>query len=271
VSEVDATKDGAKGSASPAAGSTCQLLVGDRVVVRATAPPEAEYALFESAEIELRASEPGRVREHGYLTTVGRARARLAGFGFTGEVGRNFALAMHPVLAEAYARGTAVRRVSRYLGPAELFQADAYDAAAHRYRGVFLDLGALAADLHMDQASATLQALYLATLLDAEPDATAVLLSTDAFTKGGKPGARTYKRPTFAELPRLMNALGGLAHRTPTPQIAETLPRADVIAFLRTRASVAEDDDARALFKLLEGSVSMPDRPKRGPLSDPDL
>ena len=52
------------------------LLIGDRVVLRANAPPEAEYILFEIGDIELRSSEPGRVREHGYQTTVERARAR---------------------------------------------------------------------------------------------------------------------------------------------------------------------------------------------------
>jgi hypothetical protein len=189
----------------------------------------------------------------------------------TSDIARDFALAMHPVLSEAYARGTAVRRVSRHLGPAELFQADSYDGSAHAYRGVFIDLAALATDLAMEHAGATLQALYLATLLETEHDTTAILLSTDACTKGAKPGARTYKRPTFVELQRLMNALGGLAHRAPTPNIPDALPRADVIAFLRARADQAKDDDARALFQLLEGNVSMPDRPRKGPLSDPEL
>jgi hypothetical protein len=53
------------------------LLVGDRVVLRSPSPPETEYALFEIGDIELRASEPGRVREHGYQTTAERARNRL--------------------------------------------------------------------------------------------------------------------------------------------------------------------------------------------------
>src|SRR5688572_15271992 len=103
-----------------AGGATCMLLIGDRVVLRAAAPPEAEYALFETSEIELRASEPGRVREHGYQTTAEKARARLAALGLTGAMARECAVAMHPVISEAYARGMAVRQVARYLGPIEL-------------------------------------------------------------------------------------------------------------------------------------------------------
>ncbi|MBN9166299.1 MAG: hypothetical protein J0I07_35525 [Myxococcales bacterium] len=251
--------------------ATCLLLVGDRVVLRGTAPPEAEYAMFEIGEIELRASEPGRVREHGYQTTAGLARARLANLGLTPAVALELADAMQPVLTDAYARGVAVRRVARYLGPAEMFQSDGYDGSARCYRGVFLDLAALARDIDMDHASATLHALYLATILENEPDDTTVLLSTDACTKGSMPGARTYKRPSFTDPKRLFNALGGLAHKAPTPDIQEALPRADVIAFLRSRADAAPDEDARALYKSLEGTVSIRDMPEKGPLASPDL
>lgn len=251
--------------------ATCLLLIGDRVVLRATAPPETEYALFEIGEIELRASEPGRVREHGYQTTAEQARARLANLGMTSALAHELARAMQPVLSDAYARGAAVERVARYLGPAELFQSEAYDGSARVYRGVFLDLAKLSEDIGIEHASATLHALYLATVLEQEEDATTILLSTDACTKGGKPGARTYKRPTFADPKRLLNALGGLAHRRPRPEILDALPRADVIAFLRSRADIAPDEDARALYKSLEGAVSLRDMPEKGPLASPDL
>lgn len=260
------------GASRPAgAAATCLLLVGDRVVLRGTAPPETEYAMFEIGEIELRASEPGRVREHGYQTTAELARARLAHLGMTPALARELAESMQPVLSDAYARGVAVRRVARYLGPGELFQSDGYDGVAHLYRGVFLDLATLARDLEMEHASATLHALYLATILEAEPDETTIFLSTDACTKDGKPGARTYKRPSFADPKRLANALGGLAHRAPKPEIQEALPRADVIAFLRARADAAPDEDARALYGSLEGTVSLRDMPERGPLASADL
>lgn len=251
--------------------STCLLLIGDRVVLRANGPPEAEYAMFDISEIELRASEPGRVREHGYQTTAEHARGRLAHLGMTAAVAREVAQAMQPVLSDAYARGGAVRRVARYLSATELFQSEGYDITSHLYRGVFLDLASLAKDLDLEHAPATLHALYLATLLEGEADETTVLLSTDACTKGGKPGARTYKRPSFLEIQRLLNGLGGLAHRHPHPAIAEALPRADVIAFLRTRADLAPDDDARALYKSLESTVSLRDMPEKGPLASSDL
>src|SRR5579864_661498 len=171
------------------------LLVGDRVVLRAASPPEAEYALFELGDIELRASEPGRVREHGYQTTVERARERLSQQGVTAAFARECAVAMHPILSEAYARGPAVRHVARYFGPLELFQSDAFDASFH-YHGVFLDLPQLVRDLDMKGAAAVLQACYLAAVLEGEEDATTVFLSTDAWTKTRKPGERSHKRPS---------------------------------------------------------------------------
>src|SRR5207247_1272460 len=131
---------GGQSTSSVAPTTTCMLLIGDRVVLRANAPPEAEYILFEIGDIELRSSEPGRVREHGYQTTVERARARLAQVGATAALAHDCAAAMHPVLSAAYARGPAAKHVARYLSPLELFQADHYDGAAHLYRGVFLDL-----------------------------------------------------------------------------------------------------------------------------------
>src|SRR5690606_3275643 len=114
-------------------------------------------------------------------------------------------------------------------------------------------------------------ALYLATLLESEAADTTVLLSTDAWTKDCKPGARTHKRPSSTDLQRLQNAIGGLSHKGPRPVIEEALPRADVSAFLRSRAETAADEDARALYRSLEGSVSVRDMPEKGPLASPDL
>lgn len=240
-------------------------------MLRTTAPPETEYAMFDIGEIELRASEPGRVREHGYQTTVEMARTRLANAGMTSAVARSFAEAMQPILSDAYARGAAVRRVAKYLGPLELFQSEGYDGAAHAYRGVFLDLATLSKDLELEHASATLHALYLACVLESEPDDATVLLSTDASTKGSKPGARTYKRASFTDPKRLLNALGGLAHHAPKPTPIDPLPRADVIAFLRTRADSATDGESRQLYKRLEDAVSLRDTPEKGPLASTDL
>jgi hypothetical protein len=247
------------------------LLIGDRVVLRANAPPEAEYILFEIGDIELRSSEPGRVREHGYQTTVERARARLAQAGATAALAHECATVMHPVLSAAYARGTAARHVARYLGALELLQADHYDAGAHVYRGVFVDLPTLVTDLDMPPAAVALQALYLAMLLESEADETTVFLSTDAWTKLRKPGERTHRRPNTSALRDIRSSLGELAGLDPRPTIREQLPRQDVIAFVRARGETAPDEDARALYASLERAIAVRDMPDRGPLSDPEL
>lgn len=247
------------------------LLIGDRVVLRANAPPEAEYILFEIGDIELRTSEPGRVREHGYQTTVERARARLAQAGATAALAHECATVMHPVLSAAYARGPAAKHVARYLGPLELLQADHYDAGAHVYRGVFLDLPTLVTDLDMPPAAVALQALYLAMLLENEADETTVFLSTDAWTKLRKPGERTHRRPNTSALRDIRSSLGELAGLDPRPTVREQLPRQDVIAFVRARGETAPDEDARALYASLERAIAVRDMPDRGPLSDPEL
>ena len=74
------------------------LLVGDRVVLRSPSPPDAEYGLFEIGDIELRASEPGRVREHGYQTTAERARTRCDVF-WSNEFAQMVSLANDGLLA----------------------------------------------------------------------------------------------------------------------------------------------------------------------------
>lgn len=247
------------------------LLIGDRVVLRANAPPEAEYFLFEIADIELRSSEHGRVREHGYQTTVARARARLAHSGITPSLAHDCAAAMQPTLSSAYARGTAAKHVARYLGPLELFQADHYDGNVHAYRGVFVDLPALVRDLDLPGAAVALQAMYLSMLLEGEADETTVFLSTDAWTKLRKPGERTHRRPSSAAVKSIKSALGELASAAPHPVISEQLPRADVIAFVRSRAELAPDQDARDLYASLERSIAVRDMPDKGPLADPEL
>ncbi len=247
------------------------LLIGDRVVLRANAPPEAEYILFEIADIELRSSEPGRVREHGYQTTVERARARLRQAGATASLARDCATTMHPVLSKAYARGLAAKHVAPYLSALELFQADSYDAGSHSYRGVFIDLPLMVAELATPAAAVALQALYLAALIEDEADETTIFLSTEAWTKQRKPGERTHRRPNASALTSLRTMLADLAGLGPKPDVREQLPRADVIAFVRARAEAAGDDDARALYASLERAIAVRDIPERGPLSDPTL
>lgn len=246
------------------------LLVGDRVVLRANGPPDAEYALFESDEIELRASEPGRVREHGYQTTAGRARARLAQSGVTPALARECGAVLSGALAEAYARGPGARLVAPILGALELFEAGTYDAHARVYRGAFLDLATLARDLAVEGASAAMQALHLALVLDAEPEDTTVFLSTDAWTKNRRPGERTHRRSSLAAAGELVRALEALHRAAPHPAITDHLARADVIAFLRARTDAAADEAERGVYLALERALAQRRRPERGPLAHPD-
>jgi hypothetical protein len=247
------------------------LLVDERVVLRAGAPPEAEYALFEPGEIELHASEPGRVHEHGYRTTALEARSRLAQAGVTASLARECAEVMQPVLARAYARGSAVAQIAEHLGPRELLESDAFQANPRGYHGVFLDLAQLARDLQVPSAGVVLQALHLAAVLDDERPDAPVVLTTEPWTRQLKPGERTHKRPPLSGARRLLGALAELSREKPAPTVDERMPRADVIAFVRGRADTAVSDRDRAIFAELERSLSVRSRPDRGPLADPEL
>ena len=62
------------------------LRLGERVLVRCDdGLLTTEYALFESSDIVLRATDPVSVRETGYITTVRDALARLARMSITPE------------------------------------------------------------------------------------------------------------------------------------------------------------------------------------------
>src|SRR4051794_26558900 len=107
---------------------TCTLRMGHRVVVRSEgAPPPAELALFDEADLEVEASESGALVEIGYRTTGGEARQRLEDAGVTAALAHEAAEALRGALAPVYARGPLARRVARWLGPAELFDGGVYD------------------------------------------------------------------------------------------------------------------------------------------------
>ena len=247
------------------------MLVDDRVVLRASGPPEAEYALFDVEEIELRSSEPGRVREHGYQTTAALAKERLNALGVTAARAREIAAALQPELATAYARGPAMKQLASHLAPAEVLATETYDPTPRLYRGAYVDLAKLATDLARPGAATELQAAHLALVLDGTHDDAKVVLSTDAWTKGRRPGERTHRRPALAGISTLREALLGHARGAPEPTVDDVLPRQDVLALLRTKADAAETDDERALYRSLLGAVTARARPDRGPLADPAL
>ena len=72
--------DVASKGASTTASATCLLLVGDRVVVRATAPPEAEYGMFEIGEIELSGAGGSSAMAHKQNPVLAEVLVTLARF-----------------------------------------------------------------------------------------------------------------------------------------------------------------------------------------------
>ena len=247
------------------------LLVGDRIVLRSPTPPEAAFGLFEIADIELRASEPGRVREHGYQTTAERARARLDQAGITVELAFRCAAAMQPVLAERYARGPLVRRIASRLKPSELLRSDLADATGHIFGGGFLDLEQLARDLGLPAGGVMLEALWLALLVHDEAPETILFLSTEAWTKYRKPGERTYRRPIFASARELEASLALLASRSVSHAVTASLSGAQVLAFVRALLRTELDEDTHALYTDIERRATGRDVPDRGPLADAAL
>ena len=162
--------------------SRCTLELSAHVVVEAhEGPLNAEYALFDPGDIELQSSEPGTNREAGYRTTAGQARARLAELGVTATLAAEAAEALRPISA-SYARGAAVQCIIDRLGAAEFFEGQLLDTGTGLYRGAWLDLPALSADLGLTGAPALMQAMHLAALLAERSDDEPVALQTTELT-----------------------------------------------------------------------------------------
>jgi hypothetical protein len=249
--------------------SRCTLELDAAVVVTADGGPlDAEYALFESGEIELQASEPGTNREAGYRTTAGKARSRLADLGITTTLAADAAEALRPI-AKSYARGEAVRCVIDRLGAAEFFEGQVFDPGTGLYRGAWLDLPALAGDLGFEGCPTLLQALHLAALLaERNDDAPVVLLSAE-LTAERRPGTRTFRRVTMGGLDALVPRLRALGPGSPRPRTSSGPSRQQVMDRLRTRAERAPS--SRGMLPSLEAALTMGDQPAHGPLADAEL
>jgi hypothetical protein len=247
--------------------------VGESVVLVAEGgPPEVEFALFEAGDIELRASEPGTIREIGYRTTVGEARSRLAGAGFTATVAAEVAAALKPAIAKAYANGAAARCIADRLEGAELLESRSFDAAAGAYAGTWLDLAALAADLGVPHAAAQLRAAYLAGQLAELPEDEHVFLGTSELSRLRRPGERTFRRVVLGEPGALLDALAALKPKRPrAPESApdKGLSRRQVVAWLRERAR--QVPAAHERMRSAEVVLSTRDAPARGPLAETAL
>lgn len=254
--------------------SRCTLELGGELIAVAQAGVfESEYALFDPGDIELSATGPGTIRETGYRSTVGEARARLAAFGITKELADEAAAAAKPLLTRAYARGPAVRRIVDKLEAAELFEGKSFDPAAQRYSGAWLDLPALceslAGDVEPTQSAFLLQAFHLAAVLADRPEGDSLALTTAELTATRRPGERTFKRVSFKHPHVLAHSLATLKPARDHGGADAGPSRADIVAWLRERARRSPAAGTR--YSAMESAMAAREPPTRGPLADTDL
>ena len=252
--------------------SACSLLIGDHAVLDSPGgPPEVEYALFDAGHMELQSDGPGTIRELGYRTTAGDALERLEACGVDAELVEETRVAMTPKLVHAYARGPAVRRVANLLGACELFEGKTYDAQLRRYAGAWLDLSALAVDLKLLRAGVAMQAVHLAALLAAVPARSTVLLSTIAYTRGRRPGERTYKRVPLEHVGELPSAIAALARDLPQVQPASGPTRSQLLQAVEAHAAALAEGEAKTRALTIARTLAVREPPARGPLADAEL
>ncbi len=250
-----------------------RLDIAGRTIARCEAGAlDAEYSLFEAGDLELKASEPGNVREIGYRTTVARARARLEAQGVTAELVRKAAEAFAP-LTGVYARGGTARKVAAKLGPAELFEGRELDAARRVYVGAWMDMASLAQDVVVSRAAAGLQALHLAAVLAEMEDGATVMLHTMDLTRARRMGERTFQRIELDAAPQLPEALEILAETSPTsPAEREAGPtRIELVSEMTERSKLCATEEGRTRLAQIVAAASTREQPSRGPLAEPEL
>ncbi|MFO0679349.1 MAG: hypothetical protein U0169_22670 [Polyangiaceae bacterium] len=254
---------------------SCTLEIGTRVVLRSEGgAPEAEYALFDAGCIELSALEPGTIREAAYRTTVAEAKDRLESAGVTLDLAYEATEVMRPKLAALYARGDMARRAAHLLGPAELFEGHVFDGASRRYRGHWLDIASLAADVKMLRATTAFQILHLLAILHEHDDDDPVSLLTADYTRERRPGERTLRRVLLdhtAALPDALRALDAAPKPLPTERDQGAPSRVELLDGVRTRLREGSPATFRAHVDSLERVLNVRERPDKGPLADPEL
>jgi hypothetical protein len=229
---------------------------------------EVEYALFDPGDIALQSTGPGTNREAGYRTTAGKAQSRLGEQGITAALAEEASAALAPVVG-SYARGAAVRCIVDRIGPAELFEGQVFDPGTGLYRGAWLDLPALAADVGLPGAPAIFQALHLAALLAERADDEPVVLSTVEIMALRRPGERTFRRVALENALKIVPVLRGLGPSSPRPRTSSGPNRQQVVERLRERADRAPA--SRDLLPGLEAALAAREQPLQGPLADPEL
>jgi len=248
----------------------CTLSIEGHLVVRCEGGvPEAEYALFDEGDVELRSVIPGSIREDAYTTTVERARAHLAAAGVSAELAERAAAALAPRFRVALARGATVRPLAAFLGPTELFAGGAFDPGARSYRGAWLEVDRLAKATGLAGAPSALQALHLASLLaECEPGARVTLVTRDV-TRDAPAGTRTFRRVAVAHASELPDALRNLGDQVLTAQADMLGPtREELLADVHARMGLAPDAATQERLLAVERALTARPRPSIGPLAD---
>lgn len=241
---------------------SCKLTIAEQLISRAdVGPPEAELALVDIDCLELRATEPGAVREIGYRTTAKDALARLEAVGVTPALAKQAADVAH-ALAPTYARGFVVRRITNELGAAELFEGRVYLAAAKAYEGAWLDLASLAFDLGEPRIGIAIQALHLVAALSEADENADVYLSTLPFTRSQRPGIRTLKRIDLSACVRIPALFERLVGRTSGVSPREAGPtRVEVLDWLSSR--ITGNHAAAERYARIEAALVTPTASQR--------
>ncbi len=247
------------------------LRLGERSIARCgDGLLAAENALFDARDTVLRMTDPGTVREAGYMTTAGEALGRLALAGVTPEFAEDAARALLPGVAASFARGETARAIAPHLGPHEIFDGAVYSASAQRYEGVWLDLRALSAALSLPSAPVVLQALHLAAALAEVAPTTTVLLSTSATRR---PSERGHFRMILDGTRWLLDALRRLG---PNPRPLDSQATNDdtmrevLLARVRERASGDTSPRLQMHLERLQSAIASKAVPQ-GPMADNDM
>jgi hypothetical protein len=253
----------------------CTLEIGSRTIVRSDeGPPEAEYALFDASCIELAATAPGIIREVGYRTTVGEARARLDAAGVKAELARAAEPLFAGALSVRYALDDEARSVAPLLGASELFDGYRFDVPTRKYEGRWLDLSTLVHDLGLPRGATALQALFLVATLEEFDDDAPVFLSTIGHTESRRAGERTLRRIRLdhaRDVPAAARALI-TEPKPPLPSRGRNaVAVAERLADLAGRAAAIRDPAAIARVQRIAERLSAGPTPPHGPLADPEL
>ncbi len=196
-------------------------------------------------------------------TSAGEARARLARSGLTPAFAGQARDAISAAALASYVRADCLRPILSKLGPSEVFAGRVYHPDVQAYEGAWIDLRALASDLHVPGAGLVLQGLHLVSVLDELSPATPVSIENGGDGKAA--------RIAFLKPHSLIGALGQLAARPPRSRRDEDeRVRAELARFLRDQSTFATPS-ARARHLGIEQALATLDKPTRGRLSDIQL